>query len=137
MFAGYVLVMGVSMFWPAGQIGWLPGWIFLGVYVLVGIAATAYLWRTNPEVIVAQHVSWRQHRRRQSAGRFADRFVHGHDAGCGLGPWAVSLVECSALARRGRLRAAFDWHGRERVGVECEQVRRNRKCAFKRSAGRR
>ena len=53
-FAGFVLLMAASLFWPAGKLGWMEGWAFLITYVVVAIIAVCYLWRTNPEVIVAR-----------------------------------------------------------------------------------
>jgi protein-S-isoprenylcysteine O-methyltransferase Ste14 len=52
--AGIVLFMAATMFLPAGKLGWLRGWVFLVTYGLLGIVATCYLWRTNPEVIAAR-----------------------------------------------------------------------------------
>jgi protein-S-isoprenylcysteine O-methyltransferase Ste14 len=50
----YVIFMAITMFVPAGRLDWTNGWIFLGVYVLLAIAALAYLCRVNPEIIVAR-----------------------------------------------------------------------------------
>jgi protein-S-isoprenylcysteine O-methyltransferase Ste14 len=51
---GLVCFLAVSLFWPAGRLGWVQGWLFLLTYVAVGTAASVYLWRTNPEVIIAR-----------------------------------------------------------------------------------
>jgi protein-S-isoprenylcysteine O-methyltransferase Ste14 len=42
------------MFLPAGRLDWLRGWIFFVSYLAVMIAATFYLWRANPEIVVAR-----------------------------------------------------------------------------------
>jgi protein-S-isoprenylcysteine O-methyltransferase Ste14 len=60
-FAVFFLVMAASTFLAAGRLDWTPGWIFLGVYLLLGVVAVAYLWRTNPEVLVARsQFHWRE-----------------------------------------------------------------------------
>ncbi len=51
---GFVLLMALSMFWPAGQLGWMRGWVFLVTYLVLAVVAVIYLWRTNPEVVVAR-----------------------------------------------------------------------------------
>src|SRR5271166_113278 len=53
-FAVFFFVMAASMFLAAGRLEWTPGWVFLGVYLLLAIAVVAYLWRTNPEVLAAR-----------------------------------------------------------------------------------
>ena len=53
-FAAFIVLMALSMFLAAGDFGWLPGWIFLGVYLVMSAAVVAYLWRVNPEVVVAR-----------------------------------------------------------------------------------
>src|SRR5215475_280516 len=49
----YMALMAVSLFGPAG-LSWTRGWIFLAVYLLWAIAATWYLWRVNPEILIAR-----------------------------------------------------------------------------------
>lgn len=51
---GIVVLMAAPMFLSAGGLGWVQGWFFLGTYIALTVAAVAYLWRTNPEVIVAR-----------------------------------------------------------------------------------
>ena len=59
-FAVFLLVLAGSMFGIAQRLDWTPGWVFLGVYVLTGAAAVAYLWRANPEVLIARsQFHWR------------------------------------------------------------------------------
>jgi protein-S-isoprenylcysteine O-methyltransferase Ste14 len=59
-FAVFLLVSAVSVFLAAGRLDWTPGWAFLGFYLLTGIVAVAYLYRTNPEVLVARsQFHWR------------------------------------------------------------------------------
>jgi protein-S-isoprenylcysteine O-methyltransferase Ste14 len=53
-FAVFLVVMTASMFLGAGRLDWTPGWVFLAVYLLVAVVAVAYLWRTNPEILVAR-----------------------------------------------------------------------------------
>jgi protein-S-isoprenylcysteine O-methyltransferase Ste14 len=53
-FGGFILLLAVSMFLPAGRLDWVQGWVFLAAYTAMMVAAVAYLWRTNPEVVVAR-----------------------------------------------------------------------------------
>ena len=57
---GFMLLLAMSMFLPAGQLGWVQGWAFLGTYLALTIAAIAYLWRTNPDVVVARSTFHRE-----------------------------------------------------------------------------
>ena len=50
---GFLVLFGVVMFLPAG-IGWGRGWLFLLVFVALGVLSSAYLWRANPEIFVAR-----------------------------------------------------------------------------------
>jgi protein-S-isoprenylcysteine O-methyltransferase Ste14 len=52
--AGAILVLAVAMFLSAGQLGWMRGWVLLVTYLVLGTAALLYLWRANPDVIVAR-----------------------------------------------------------------------------------
>jgi protein-S-isoprenylcysteine O-methyltransferase Ste14 len=47
-------VLGLLMFVAAGRLDWFEGWIFLGIYTLTTAGAIIYLWRTNPEIVVAR-----------------------------------------------------------------------------------
>jgi protein-S-isoprenylcysteine O-methyltransferase Ste14 len=52
--AAFVVVVGVILFLPAGSIRWAGGWLFLLVFLLLTIASSVYLWRTNPDIFVAR-----------------------------------------------------------------------------------
>jgi protein-S-isoprenylcysteine O-methyltransferase Ste14 len=52
--AAYMLLLAASMVLAAGRLGWMRGWAFLAAYIALMLAATFYLWRTNPEVVVAR-----------------------------------------------------------------------------------
>ncbi|MEN6367792.1 MAG: isoprenylcysteine carboxylmethyltransferase family protein [Thermoguttaceae bacterium] len=54
LLGGVVLVFVVSMFLAAGRLGWTRGWFFLLISLLLAILSIAYLWRTNPEVVIAR-----------------------------------------------------------------------------------
>ena len=58
-FGAYMLVLAVVMFWPAGGLGWVRGWAFLGTFFAVNVATVVYLWRTNPEIVVARSATHR------------------------------------------------------------------------------
>src|SRR6516165_4740222 len=42
------------MFLPAGTWAWAKGWLFLGVFLGTLAVVALYLWRVNPEVVVAR-----------------------------------------------------------------------------------
>jgi protein-S-isoprenylcysteine O-methyltransferase Ste14 len=52
--AGVIALLAVSLFLAAGQLGWIDGWVFLAAFAVLMFAAVAYLWWTNPEVVVAR-----------------------------------------------------------------------------------
>src|SRR5262249_13260560 len=51
--AVYWLLLAACIYFPAG-LAWRRGWIFLGVYLVLVIASLIYLWRVNPEIVVAR-----------------------------------------------------------------------------------
>jgi protein-S-isoprenylcysteine O-methyltransferase Ste14 len=53
-FSIFLLLMVGSMFLAAGRINWTPGWVFLGVYLVMAAVVVAYLRRTNPEILAAR-----------------------------------------------------------------------------------
>lgn len=44
----------VFMFLPAGDWAWMRGWLFVAVFLSTIAVAVLYLWRVNPEVVVAR-----------------------------------------------------------------------------------
>jgi len=52
--AATVLLMGVTLFLPAGTLRWPHGLLFLAVFLFVTVVAMAWLWRVNPEIFVAR-----------------------------------------------------------------------------------
>jgi protein-S-isoprenylcysteine O-methyltransferase Ste14 len=50
----FFILLGVAMFLPAGDIRWAKGWSFLLVFLVLVVLIIAYLWRTNPDIIVAR-----------------------------------------------------------------------------------
>jgi protein-S-isoprenylcysteine O-methyltransferase Ste14 len=51
---GTPLVVGLLLFLPAGDFAWEKGWLFLLVLVVASIIITLYIWRANPELLVAR-----------------------------------------------------------------------------------
>ncbi len=51
---GFLLLLALALFVPAGDIRRVDGWIFLLVFFLLTVAAIVYLWRTNPDIFVAR-----------------------------------------------------------------------------------
>ncbi len=52
--AGLPVFCLVFMFWPAGTFAWAKGWLFLGVLLSLEIPLVAYIWRKNPELVIAR-----------------------------------------------------------------------------------
>lgn len=52
--AAFILFFGLLMFLAAGRLDWMEGWLFLGIYAVVTVAVIVYLWRANPEVVIAR-----------------------------------------------------------------------------------
>src|SRR5262245_25719991 len=50
---GYMFFLAASIYFPAG-FGWTRGWVFLGVYLALVVGTLFYLWRVNPEIVVAR-----------------------------------------------------------------------------------
>ncbi len=49
-----VVFFAVVLFWPAGRLDWVAGWLYVGIITLNFIANTVYLQRVNPELIKAR-----------------------------------------------------------------------------------
>ncbi len=56
---GLPVFCALFMFWPAGGFGWVKGWLFLAVLLTLELVLVVYVWRRNPEVIVARSQSHR------------------------------------------------------------------------------
>jgi protein-S-isoprenylcysteine O-methyltransferase Ste14 len=50
----FLIILGVAIFLPAGDIRWARGWLFLLVFLALTVPSVLYLWRTNPEIFVAR-----------------------------------------------------------------------------------
>jgi hypothetical protein len=48
------LYFGLFLFWPAGTWTWTKGWLFIGVFLGTLAVVAWYLWRVNPDVVVAR-----------------------------------------------------------------------------------
>lgn len=53
-----LVLIGLSLFWPAGTLDYWQAWVFFGVFVAVSLVYTVYVGVTNPAVL----------RRRMNAG---------------------------------------------------------------------
>jgi protein-S-isoprenylcysteine O-methyltransferase Ste14 len=51
---GLPVYFALCMFLPAGTWTWTKGWLFVGVFVGTLAVVGLYLWRVNPEVVVAR-----------------------------------------------------------------------------------
>ena len=49
-----VAVFGVLIFWPAGRLDWVAGWLYVGLVGLNFLVNVVYLQRVNPELIEAR-----------------------------------------------------------------------------------
>ena len=48
------LALALLLFLPAGTWAWVRGWLFVLVFLVAFTLAALYLWRVNPEVVVAR-----------------------------------------------------------------------------------
>ena len=48
------LVLALLLFLPAGTWAWVRGWLFVLIFLVAFRLAALYLWRVNPEVVVAR-----------------------------------------------------------------------------------
>jgi len=46
--------LALFMFLPAGTWAWMKGWLFISAFLGVMVVVALYLWRVNPEVVVAR-----------------------------------------------------------------------------------
>ncbi|MDJ0919116.1 MAG: hypothetical protein QNJ05_15260 [Woeseiaceae bacterium] len=49
-----VVLYAVVVFWPAGRLDWVAGWLYVGIVALNHLASAIYLKRVNPELIKAR-----------------------------------------------------------------------------------
>lgn len=49
-----VVVFAVLIFWPAGRLDWVAGWLYVGIIALYFLVNVIYLQRANPELIAAR-----------------------------------------------------------------------------------
>ncbi len=47
-----IVVMGVALFWSAGQIDWWPGWASIAVTLAWIMATAIIIFRANPDLLV-------------------------------------------------------------------------------------
>jgi protein-S-isoprenylcysteine O-methyltransferase Ste14 len=54
MLVATLLLFGLLLFLPAGNLTWEKGWLFLLVFVTLSIVILLYIWCANPELLVAR-----------------------------------------------------------------------------------
>ncbi len=52
--AAAVAVFALVIFWPAGRLSWVAGWLYVGIIALYLVVNVAYLTRVNPGLIEAR-----------------------------------------------------------------------------------
>lgn len=52
--AVFILVLGIALFLVAGDVGWINGWVFIGVFTVLTGLSIPYLWRVNPDIFEAR-----------------------------------------------------------------------------------
>jgi protein-S-isoprenylcysteine O-methyltransferase Ste14 len=50
----WIVLMGVLLFWPAGNWLWPQGWAFLGIFILGSIFFCVWLWRRDPALLISR-----------------------------------------------------------------------------------
>jgi protein-S-isoprenylcysteine O-methyltransferase Ste14 len=88
-----IVVMGVALFWSAGQINWWPGWAALAVMLAWILATAVTILRSNPDLLVE---------------RLGPRK--------GAKPWDIAIMSLLGLAQLARYIVAgldqrFGWTG--------------------------
>ncbi len=48
------LFLAAALFLPAGDLGWVGGWVFIAVITALTVPSIAYLWRVNPDIFAAR-----------------------------------------------------------------------------------
>ena len=51
---GFPLFCYVFLFLPAGTLAWWKGWLFITIFLIAETIIIVYLWRTNPELLIAR-----------------------------------------------------------------------------------
>ncbi len=51
---GVPLFCALFMFLPAGTVNWVKGWVFIGIFFSAETLMALYLWRKNPELLIAR-----------------------------------------------------------------------------------
>jgi hypothetical protein len=51
---GFLVLLGVLMFLPAGDVRWLNGWFMILAFFVLTLPSIAVLWRVNPEIFFAR-----------------------------------------------------------------------------------
>lgn len=49
-----IAFFAILVFWPAGRVDWLAGWVYVGVVALYFLVNLIYLQRVNPELVEAR-----------------------------------------------------------------------------------
>lgn len=52
--AVFLVLMVISLFWPAGTLDWPRGWLVCGAFLALTVIAMIWVLRTNPELIVVR-----------------------------------------------------------------------------------
>ena len=56
----FIVLLGLPLFFyaflflPAGTFAWSRGWLFIGVFLTAETIVALYLWRTNPDLLIAR-----------------------------------------------------------------------------------
>jgi protein-S-isoprenylcysteine O-methyltransferase Ste14 len=51
--------LALLLFLPAGTVGWRRGWLFLVVFIAANALVVPYIWRVNPELLIARsQIRW-------------------------------------------------------------------------------
>ncbi|HVX15256.1 MAG TPA: isoprenylcysteine carboxylmethyltransferase family protein [Pirellulales bacterium] len=50
----FEVFLGAMLFWPAGDIRWVNGWLMMVVFFVLTVPSIVILWRVNPDIFVAR-----------------------------------------------------------------------------------
>ena len=111
------------MFLPAGTWAWTKGWLFIGVFLGLLAVISVYLWRVNPEVMVARS---RSHEGTKRWDKILLGFLFPvgvcHRSCSGTGRWPISLVSGAVVGLWHRLCSIPCRNGDRHLGGSRKQV---------------
>ena len=112
------------MFLPAGTSAWTKGWLFVVVFVALGVLASLFMRKVNPDLLAARINAHQGGNRGTKCSSASSCDGAGDLSGGGTGRQAVSMVSRTRVGQPTWLRSATDRYGASDLGGGGEQVLR-------------